>query len=108
MSGAAPSAPARRNPSDDSSGNRTLLMVLGDHQAAPAIIGDNPGRDVPLHVISDDPTLLRGFIDNGFRPGMFPPGPDAAIPMEGMRGLLHRLYGNLTPDETAPTSGYGS
>lgn len=99
---------ARRYLGQDSSRNRTLLMVLGDHQAAPAIIGDNPSRDVPLHVISDDPTLLRGFTDNGFRPGMFPPGPEAAIPMEAMRGLLHRLYGNLTPDETAPTSGSGS
>ncbi|NRB57264.1 MAG: sulfatase [Salinicola sp.] len=89
-------------------GDHALMMILGDHQAAPAIIGDTPGRDVPLHVISDDPALLRGFIDNGFRPGMFPPGPQAAIPMEGMRELLHRIYGDVTPDETSPTSGSGS
>ncbi|WP_251978669.1 hypothetical protein [Salinicola avicenniae] len=73
---------------------QTLLMVLGDHQAAPAIVGDNPGRDVPLHVISGDPTLLEGFRDAGFRPGMIPPGPKQAMPMADLRGLLHRLYGN--------------
>lgn len=71
---------------------RTLMMILGDHQAAPAVIGDDPGKDVPLHVISDDPQLLQGFIDHGFRPGMLPPGPDSAIPMTDMRALLHRLY----------------
>ncbi|WP_110686746.1 hypothetical protein [Salinicola aestuarinus] len=73
--------------------DHTLLIVLGDHQAAPAVIGSNPGRDVPIHVISGDPALLTGFLDAGFRPGTLPPGPESARPMETMRGLLHRLYG---------------
>lgn len=89
-------------------GDHALMMILGDHQAAPAIIGGSPGKDVPMHVISDDPALLRRFLANGFRPGMFPPGPEAAIPMAGMRDLLHRIYGDVTPGETSPTSGSGS
>lgn len=93
----------------DGPGDHTLMMVLGDHQAAPAVIGDDPGRDVPLHVISDDPQLLQGFIDHSFRPGMFPPGPEAAIPMEEMRALLHQLYGDAeasaTPTASAEHSG---
>ncbi|WP_110655586.1 sulfatase [Salinicola halimionae] len=88
--------------------DHTLMMVLGDHQAAPAIIGNTPGRDVPMHIISDDPALLQGFLDQGFRSGMFPPGPEAAIPMQSMRGLLHRIYGAVTPDVTATTSDSGS
>ncbi|WP_110642785.1 hypothetical protein [Salinicola sp. CPA57] len=98
---------------DDGSGEdrtteHTLMMILGDHQAAPAIIGASPGKDVPLHIISDDPQLLTGFLDHGFRPGMFPPGPDAAIPMQAMRGLLHQIYADVTPGEKVTTSGSGS
>ncbi|WP_110667994.1 hypothetical protein [Salinicola halophilus] len=80
--------------------DHTLLIVLGDHQAAPAVIGRRPGRDVPIHVISGDPALLEGFLKAGFRTGTLPPGPESARPMETMRGLLHRLYGearNATP-----------
>lgn len=84
---------------------QTLMMILGDHQAAPAVIGDNPGKDVPMHVISADPDLLEGFIEAGFQPGLLPPGPDHAIPMEGMRALLHRLYGETaTLDASAKAS----
>lgn len=85
-------------------GNHTLMMILGDHQAAPAVIGADPGRDVPLHVISDDPELLQGFLERGFRPGMFPPGPEAAIPMQEMRALLHRIYGDGVKDDLSETS----
>ncbi|MGQ7243498.1 hypothetical protein ACUN9V_08520 [Salinicola sp. V024] len=101
-------APGKNDSDKGDRGDHTLMMILGDHQAAPAIIGSKPGRDVPMHVISDDPALLEGFIDHGFRPGMFPPGPEAAIPMQAMRGLLHQIYGAVTPDVTATTSGSGS
>lgn len=35
-----------------------LLIVLGDHQAAPLITGHGAGADVPVHMISSDESLL--------------------------------------------------
>jgi Sulfatase len=52
---------------------RTLLILVGDHQPAPLITGENASRDVPIHVISGDPELLASFLAWGFGRGMRPP-----------------------------------
>ena len=51
---------------------RTLLIVVGDHQPAPLITGEDAGRDVPIHVIAGDPALLEPFRDWGLAAGMRP------------------------------------
>ncbi len=50
---------------------RTLLIVAGDHQAAPWVTGASD-PDVPVHVIARDPALLEPFLEWGFRPGALP------------------------------------
>ena len=50
----------------------TLLIVLGDHQPAPLITGDDAPWDVPVHVISGDPDLLEPFSEWGFVSGAWP------------------------------------
>jgi len=52
-----------------------LLIVMGDHQAAPWVTGA-VGGDVPVHVIARDPALLEPFLAWGFRSG---PLPDPAV-----------------------------
>ncbi|MEA2118059.1 alkaline phosphatase [Halovibrio sp. HP20-50] len=52
--------------------NDTLLIVLGDHQAAPLITGDAASKAVPVHIISGDPALLAPFTARGFIPGTLP------------------------------------
>jgi hypothetical protein len=52
---------------------RTLLILVGDHQPAPLITGDDASRDVPIHVIAGDPNLVAPFLAWGFGPGMRPP-----------------------------------
>ncbi|CAM3473741.1 alkaline phosphatase [Halomonas sp. FME1] len=52
--------------------DKTLMIVLGDHQAAPLITGDNASAAVPVHIISADPALLAPFIARGFVPGTLP------------------------------------
>ena len=53
---------------------RTLLIVVGDHQPAPLITGEGAGRDVPIHVIAGDPALLEPFRAWGLAAGMRPGG----------------------------------
>ena len=60
--------------------DRTLLIVMGDHQAAPWVIGA-AGEDVPVHVFASDRSLLKPFLDWGFVPGAFP----------GRQGEAHRM-----------------
>jgi hypothetical protein len=57
---------------------RTLLIVVGDHQPAPLITGEGAGRDVPIHVISGPAQLLEPFLAWGLRPGMVP-APDQPV-----------------------------
>jgi len=77
----------------DALGDEALLILLGDHQAAPLIIGDEAGFGVPVHVISADASLLAPFLARGFEPGMMPaPGP-AEHGLEALRGWLHEDFG---------------
>ncbi|MSR20370.1 MAG: sulfatase [Gemmatimonadetes bacterium] len=63
---------------------RTLLIVLGDHQAAPWVTGAS-GADVPVHVITTDPTLLEPFLEWGFRPGALPAPEPSTARMDAFR-----------------------
>jgi hypothetical protein len=50
----------------------SLVVVLGDHQAAPLITGPDASRAVPVHVLSGNPALLAPFEELGFVAGMRP------------------------------------
>ena len=67
---------------------RTLLILVGDHQPAPLITGESAGRDVPIHVISGDPDLLAPFVAWGFTPGMRPPAGAPARRMDAFRDFF--------------------
>jgi hypothetical protein len=67
---------------------RTLLILVGDHQPAPLITGENTSRDVPIHVISGDPDLLAPFLAWGFTPGMRPPADAPARRMDEFRDFF--------------------
>ena len=70
----------------------TLLIVLGDHQAAPLIIGDDASSAVPVHVISRDPGLVQPFLDWGFQSGALP-DPDRPGPgMDAFRDWFVRAF----------------
>lgn len=77
---------------------QTLVILLGDHQPAPLITGDNASGSVPVHVISGDARLLAPFLARGFVSGTRPPRldiyPDGEPPgQEALRGWLHEDFG---------------
>lgn len=51
----------------------TVFVLVGDHQPTANISGESARWDVPVHVVSRDAALLKGFVDQGFRPGLEPP-----------------------------------
>ena len=72
--------------------DRTLLIVTGDHQPAPLITGDDASRDVPVHVISGDRTLLQPFLDWGFRSGALPDPDQRTLGMDAFRDWFVRAF----------------
>ncbi|SNY99139.1 alkaline phosphatase [Halomonas sp. hl-4] len=85
--------------------DNTLLIVLGDHQPAPMITGDDASGAVPVHIISGDPDLLAPFQDRGFVSGMWPASESEAPAAElsQLRRWLHADFASDTNNSrTAP------
>lgn len=83
---------------------RSVLLLLGDHQPAPMITGDDASRAVPIHVISDDPGIVRAFEELGFVPGARPPTGVAEIEiprMNVLRDWFVRRFSTTTEDRRA-------
>ena len=70
----------------------TLLVVLGDHQPAPFVSGDDTGRDAPVHVIGP-PGLLAALDTWGWTPGMIPAADAPAWPMSAFRDRFLAAFG---------------
>ncbi|MGP5308001.1 alkaline phosphatase [Vreelandella alkaliphila] len=87
--------------------DNTLLIVLGDHQAAPLITGDNASAAVPVHVISGDPRLLAPFKTRGFIDGMLPSleSPEEAAKMSQLRHWLQQDFGTPALTSSGSTTG---
>ncbi len=83
---------------------RTLLILVGDHQPAPLITGEDASRDVPIHVISGEPALLAPFLAWGFRAGMRPPADAAARRMDQFRDFFLGAFSTPPLDPSAPSA----
>jgi hypothetical protein len=71
--------------------------VLGDHQAAPFIVGPDAGHDVPISIITRDRAVLDRIEGWGWEDGMRP-GPDAPVlPMEDFRDRFLTTFGPQDP-----------
>jgi hypothetical protein len=65
-----------------------VLVVLGDHQPAPVVAGDDGGRDVPITVVAKDPAVLDRIADWGWTDGL---NPGAAAPVWRMDAFRDRF-----------------
>ena len=71
----------------------TVLVVLGDHQPSPVIIGPNASHDVPISVVARDPAVLDRIAGWDWEPGLNP-DPDAPVwPMDEFRDRFLAAYG---------------
>jgi hypothetical protein len=80
--------------------DRTLLIVSGDHQAAPWVT-EAEGADVPVHAIARDPDLLEPFLEWGFRPGALPDPQRSAPRMDEFRDWFVPAFSDGSPTPPA-------
>ncbi len=70
-----------------------VLIVAGDHQPHSFVSGDDPGHDVPVTVLSQDPAVMRAIADWDWQSGLRPE-PDAPVwPMDAIRDRLFTSFG---------------
>lgn len=62
-----------------------VVLILGDHQ--PPLLSRSQDFDVVVHVLATDPSLIEGFAEQGFQPGLVPSG-EPVVPLEGLYPLL--------------------
>jgi hypothetical protein len=62
-----------------------LVIIVGDHQPAVELTGENQPWSVPVHVVSRKADFIREFTRRGLTPGMVP---DQPLPHPGMETLF--------------------
>lgn len=62
-----------------------VLVVLGDHQPHSYVTGPDPGHDVPISVIAQDPSVTRRIADWGWQPGLHPSADATVWRMDAFR-----------------------
>ena len=55
-----------------------VVVIVGDHQPARIVSGDDAGHDVPVSVVAADPAVLDRIAPWEWRPGLLP-APDAPV-----------------------------
>jgi hypothetical protein len=74
-----------------------VLVLLGDHQPATIITGQNPSHDVPVTIITHDPAVMDRIASWGWQDGMRP-SPQAPVwPMDAFRDRFLTAYGPHPP-----------
>ncbi|MGH8960913.1 MAG: hypothetical protein ACRDWT_06865 [Jatrophihabitantaceae bacterium] len=80
-----------------------VLVVLGDHQPATVVSGSGAGHDVPISIISHDPSVLNRISSWGWQDGLLP-SPDAPVwPMDSFRDRFLHAYGTHPPTPASPS-----
>jgi len=72
-----------------------LTIVIGDHQPMASVSGRDASWDVPVHIISAEPRLLKRFEAAGFTPGLLPIQP-SSMSMRGLTTVLLSAFDGLS------------
>ncbi|MDR6820546.1 hypothetical protein J2X76_005745 [Neorhizobium sp. 2083] len=69
-------------------GRNTLFILLGDHQPASIVTGEGASRDVPMHIVTGNPDLLKRLDGWNWEKGMIPQPSTPVYRMDEFRQKL--------------------
>ncbi|MDQ0137998.1 hypothetical protein J2T08_005942 [Neorhizobium galegae] len=69
-------------------GRNTLFILLGDHQPASIVTGEGASRDVPMHIVTGNPDLLKRLDRWNWQKGMIPQPSTPVYRMDEFRRKL--------------------
>lgn len=76
--------------------DRTVVILLGDHQPATLVTGEGATHDVPISVIARDPEVMRQIAGWDWQDGLRP-HPDAPVwPMSAFRDRFLGAFGSAS------------
>jgi hypothetical protein len=70
-----------------------VLILLGDHQPSSVVSGRDASHDVPVTVISRDPTVFEQVSSWGWQTGMNPNSRAPVWPMDSFRDRFIAAFG---------------
>jgi hypothetical protein len=73
--------------------DRTVLVLLGDHQPATIVSGGHADHDVPITVIARDQAVLHRISSWGWQPGMLPSPTAPVWRMDAFRNRFLAAFG---------------
>jgi len=77
-----------------------LYILVGDHQPPSPILGSDPSRLVPIHVLSKDAALVEPFRERGYGTGMIPAAD--ARPMAAFLPLFIEIFDEVAGVRDGP------
>ena len=72
-----------------------VVVMLGDHQPAAIVSGDEAGRDVPVSVIARDPSVIDAIADWNWTTGLRPSDASPVWRMDAFRDRFFATYGSV-------------
>ncbi|MDR7255499.1 hypothetical protein J2X46_004506 [Nocardioides sp. BE266] len=82
----------------------TVVIMLGDHQPATIVSGQDPGHDVPVTIIAGDPAVADRIDDWDWDPGLRPSDDAPVWRMDAFRDELLAAFGPAGQTGTAQAS----
>jgi hypothetical protein len=82
-----------------------VVVMLGDHQPATIVSGEDAGRDVPIAILARDPAILDAIAGWGWDTGLRPESDAPVWRMDAFRDRFLAAFG--ASDETGPAEGGG-
>ncbi len=77
----------------DTFGNdKTLYIIIGDHQPMTFIAGEGASHEVPVHIIAKDESVLAALDKGTWTRGMEPGESSPVWPMDTLRGRILKAY----------------
>ena len=74
--------------------DRLVLVFVGDHQPAPVVVGPGASKDVPITIVSRDPSVLDRVAGWGWQDGLKPAPNSPVWPMDAFRDRFMTAFGS--------------